>query len=184
MFDKLKQKLQDAKEIMLAPAEYDELDTSGYTPSQQMAGQGLGKILNSYQALQPQHEKIVVRSPLSGQEMEMPQIDPTAIMGTVNRVPGELLQAIQEAKVASKVKMMPSREDILRKMIKDNGSRLSKEQLENMYGKVTVIPNEAEKLGRVIDKDVVSPAPDFMSDDKFRLLKELNAKNRRLKAND
>lgn len=82
-FDKLLDKLKNVSEIASEPAEYDELDTSGYLPNQQMAGQGAAKVLRSALALQPEEEEypIIGKDPITGKPM---RFDPTVISGIKN----------------------------------------------------------------------------------------------------
>lgn len=52
-FKNIIEKLKDAKSIVSEPTEYDDLDTSGYSPTQQMGAQGLTKTLRAVGAMTP-----------------------------------------------------------------------------------------------------------------------------------
>ena len=78
-FKNLLDKLKDAKDVMSEPTEYDDLDTSGYSPTQQMGAQGLTKTLRAVGAVTP--DPIEIETP-DGQKI---LFDPT-IMGGLKTV--------------------------------------------------------------------------------------------------
>lgn len=77
-----KEKLQDVGNVLSEPTEYDELDTSGYLPTQQMAGQGAWKAIRAALALQPKEEEMLTigNDPVTGKPM---RFDPTGVIGSV-----------------------------------------------------------------------------------------------------
>lgn len=78
-----KEKIQDVGNVLSEPGEYDELDTSGYLPNQQLAGQGAWKAIRAALALQPKEEEMLTigNDPVTGKPM---RFDPTVISGLKN----------------------------------------------------------------------------------------------------
>lgn len=112
-----KDKLKEAGQIMSEPAEYDELDTSGYLPNQQMAGQGAWKTIRSALALQPREEEypVIGNDPITGKPM---RFDPTATMGIIK-------DAKQIGEIAAGLKN-PTKQQVLDALeYKPNKDRLS-----------------------------------------------------------
>lgn len=90
-----KEKLQDVGNVLSEPTEYDELDTSGYLPTQQMAGQGAWKAIRSALALQPKEEEhlTIGNDPITGKPI---RIDPTGVMGIIKdpKIIGEIVGSL------------------------------------------------------------------------------------------
>lgn len=73
-------RLKEAGNVLTSPSEYDELDTSGYLPNQQLAGQGLLKTAGVLGALTEQEPRYW-KNPITGEVEQQVQFDPSAIGG-------------------------------------------------------------------------------------------------------
>lgn len=114
-----KNKLKEAGQIISEPAEYDELDTSGYLPNQQMAGQGAWKTIRSALALQPKEEElpIIGKDPITGNAI---RFDPTVISGVKN-----VSKLVDLANIKSTLKPNQKIKDLASEYLKSKGLHAS-----------------------------------------------------------